>query len=71
MRDERSFVLLTTEFRRRSTMKVRVTLLVVSIVCLLAALVCAQGILSTRGGGPGSQGVIVDASAKPRPPHWF
>ena len=52
-------------------MKVRVALLVVFIACLLAALVCARGIVSTRGGGPESQGVIVDASAKPRAPHWF
>jgi hypothetical protein len=70
MRDERSFVLLTTEFRRRSTMKAKVLLLVVSVACLLAALVCATGVISTRS-APNSSGIIVEANPKPRPPHWF
>jgi hypothetical protein len=71
MREEHSFVLLTTEFRRRSTMKVKVLLLVVSIASLLAALVCAQGIIGSRG-NPSGGGIIVESNAgKPRPPHWF
>jgi hypothetical protein len=71
MRHQRFFVLLSTELRRRSIMKVRVALLVVSIAGLLAALACAQGITPARGGGPGAQGIIVEANVKPRPPHWF
>ena len=38
-------------------MKVKVLLLVVSIASLLA-LLGATGVINTRGGGPGSQGII-------------
>jgi hypothetical protein len=71
MREQPSFVLLTTEFRRRSTMKVKVLLLVVSIASLFAALVCAQGIVVDRSGSE-ARGINVETNAgKPRPPHWF
>jgi hypothetical protein len=39
-------------------MKVRVLLLVVTVASLLAALVCASGAIISRGGDPGSQGII-------------
>jgi hypothetical protein len=52
-------------------MKIRALLLVVSVAALLAALVCAQGIIIERG-APGASGTTVAASgAKPKPPHWF
>jgi hypothetical protein len=41
-------------------MKVRVALLVVSIGSLLAALVCATGVINTRGGGPTGGAIIID-----------
>ena len=51
-------------------MKVRVLLLVVSIASLLAALVCATGVIATQAAS-NSSGITVEANPKPRPPHWF
>jgi hypothetical protein len=46
-------------------MKVKVLLFVVTIASLLAALVCAQGIIQTRGGGDPSAGVIIIDRGQP------
>ena len=50
-------------------MKVKVLLLVVSIASLFAAL-SATGVIATRS-ATNSSGIIVEANARPRPPHWF